>query len=221
MAQLTEPHLLPKARGVSAAGVPESSAIVPPGHRTTHQIHMRNRLIDDLPAVGVIDVQRPILAAMLRQRDRDLLSVWGWNEEVDRGLTGRVDGLRIHYDTLCRRVVKVGQGHQERLLPRRLRLQREEDASAGHEPQVRRRLGLQQLLDTCTQRVSPGDLAEVGTGALLLAFRPGMGLLGGCVLQPPVVLGDVDAVVGVCHRDLCSPHRGESAGHDGSCSDWN
>ena len=131
VAELAEPHLLPKARGVSAAGVPEPRAVVTPGHRTTHQIHMRDRLVDDLPAVGVIDVQRPVLIAMLRQRDRDLLAVRGWNEEVDGGLAGRVDGIRIHDDTLGRGVVKVGQRHQERLLPRRLHLQHEECASAG------------------------------------------------------------------------------------------
>jgi hypothetical protein len=146
---------------------------------------------------------------VLRQRDRDLLAVWGRNEEVDGGLTGRVDGIRIHDDTLGRRVVKVGQGHQERLLPRRLYLQREEGASAGHEPLVRCPLGLQQLPGTGPQRVSPGDPVEIGAGAPLLGPRPDDGLRGGGVLQPPVVLGDVDAVIGVCHRDPRSQHQGE------------
>ena len=61
VAELAEPHLLPKARGVSAAGVPEPRAVVTPGQRTTHQIHMRDRLVDDLPAVGVIDVQLSLI----------------------------------------------------------------------------------------------------------------------------------------------------------------
>ena len=180
-----------------------------PGHRSAHQIHMRDRLADDLPAVDVVDVQRPVLGAMLRQRDRDLLAIRGRNEEVDGGLARRVDDIRIHDDTLGRRVVKVGQRHQERLLPRRLHLQREEGASAGQEPLVRRPLGLQQLLDTGPQRVSPGDPAEVGTAAVLLGLRPGDGLLRGGLLQPSVVLGDIDSVKGVCHRDPRSPHQGE------------
>ena len=170
---------------------------------------MRDRLVDDLPAVDVVDVQRPVLGAVLRQRDRDLLAVRGRNEEVDGGLARRVDDIRIHDDTLGRRVVKVGQRHQERLLPGRLHLQREEGASTGQEPLVRRPLGLQQLLDTGPQRVSPGDPAEVGTAALPLGLRPGDGLRRGGVLQPSVVLGDLDSVKGVCHRDPRSPHRGE------------
>src|SRR5580700_5306116 len=42
--ELAEPHLLPEARGVSAAGIPEPRAVVTPGHRSAHQIRMRDRL---------------------------------------------------------------------------------------------------------------------------------------------------------------------------------
>lgn len=138
---------------------------------------MRNRLVDDPPAIDVVDVQRPVLSAMLRQRDRDPPAVRGRNEEVNGGLARQVDDTRIHDDTLGRRVVKVGQHHQERLLPGRLHLEREEGASTGRELLVRRPLGPQQLLDTDLQRVSPGNPAEIGTTAVLLGLRPGDGLL--------------------------------------------
>jgi hypothetical protein len=176
---------------------------------------MRDRLAGDLPALDVVDVQRPVLGAMLGQRDRDLLAIRGRNEEVDGGLTRRVDDIRIDDDTLGRRVVKVGQRHQERLLPWRLHLQREEGAPSGQEPLVRRLLGLQQLLDTGPQRVSPGNSAEVGIAAVLLGLCPGDGLLRRGVLQPTVVLGDIDSMEGVCHRDPRSPHQGE-LGHAAS-----
>ena len=174
--QLAEPHLLPEPGGISAAGVPEPRAVVTPGHRSAHQIHMRDRLVGDLPAPHVVDVQRPVLGAMLRQRDRDPPAVRGRNEEVDGGLARRVEGIRIHHDTLGGRVVQVGQGHQERPLPWRLHLQCEEGGPAGQEPLVHRLVGLQQLLDPGAQRVPPADPAEVGTAAVLLGLRPGDGL---------------------------------------------
>src|SRR5215831_14466790 len=129
---------------------------------------MRDRLVDDLPAVGVIDVQRSVLSSVLRQGDRDMRAIRGWNEEVDGGLAGRVDDIWIHDDPLGCSVVKIGQRDEERLLPRRLNLQRKEGVAAARKPLVCRPLGLEQLLDTAPQLVPPGNSVEVRTRALPL-----------------------------------------------------
>ena len=70
-----------------------------PGHGSAHQVHVRDRLAHDLPAGHVEDVQRPVLGAVLRQRDRDP-AIRGRHEEVDGGLAGRVDDVRIHHHPL-------------------------------------------------------------------------------------------------------------------------
>jgi len=132
---------------------------------------------------------------MLRQRGTaTLLAIRGTERRKSNGgLTRRVDDIRIHDNSLGRRVVKVGQRHQERLAA---------VASAPSSakmvlPPDRSRLYIvlsdfSSCSTTGPQRVSPGDPAEVGTAAVLLGLCPGDGLLRRGVLQPSVVLGDID-----------------------------
>ena len=61
---------------------------------------------DDLPGAGVVDVQRPVLGAVLRQETATLLAVRGRHEEVDGGLARRVDDVRIHHHPLGRHIVR-------------------------------------------------------------------------------------------------------------------
>src|SRR5215472_7866923 len=69
---------------------------------------MWGRLVDDLPALYVVDVKRAILGAMLRQRARDPLAVGGRNEEVDGGLARRIDDSPVRSGALLRPGTSVG-----------------------------------------------------------------------------------------------------------------
>ncbi len=184
-----------------------------PGHRAAHQVDMRDRLVDHLAAGDVEDVQRPVLGPVLRQRDGQPGAVGGSDEPVDRGLARRVDGLGIHDDALGLRVVEARECDQERALPRGLVLQREVRASGRGEAAVGRALGAEQPVDAGPQPVSPGQGVEVRAGQLPLRLRPCDGLCGGGVLQPAVVLGDVQPVVAGRDRDAvvsmlgCVPMR--------------
>ena len=209
VAEVTEPHLLPEARRIGAQGVPEPRPVVTPGHRPAYQVHVRDRLVHDLSGAGVVDVQCPVLGAVLRQGHGDLGAVRGRHEEVDGGLTRRVDDVRIHHHPLGRHIVEVGQGDQEWLLPGCLHLQREEGASTRPELQVRRSFELQQLLGPGPQRGPPADLAEIGGAAVLLSPGPGDRRVRGSVLQPPVVLGHRDPVIGAAYRNLRCVDRPE------------
>ena len=68
-------------------------------------------------------------------------------------------------------------------------------------------------LSSCSTRARSasrhGRDVEVRAGQLLLRLRPRDGLGGGGVLQPLVVLGDVDPVVAGGHRDPRRLHGGE------------
>ena len=167
-AEVAEPHLLLEPGGIGNAGVPEPGPVVAPGHRPAHQVDVRDRFVDDLAARDVEDVQRPVLGPVLRQRDREPVPVRRRDEPVDRGLARRVDGFRIHDDALGAGVVQVREGHQERPLPRRLLLQREEGAPARGQARVRRAFGPEQLLDARPQRIAPRQRLEVRAGQLLL-----------------------------------------------------
>jgi len=165
---------------------------------------MRDRLVGDGPAAGIIDVQptRPRCRARTA-RPRHALPSGDGTKKSDGGLAGRVDDTRIHDDTLGSPVhqgrseppgtasaAASGPSARRRLLP------------AGHQPLVRCPLGLQQPLDTDPQRVSPGESAEVGAGALLLCLRPGDRLLASqeASSSQAEVLGDIDAVVRLSRR---------------------
>ena len=100
--------------------------VVPPGHRPAHQVHVRDRLADGLAARDVEHVQRAVLGAVLGQRHRDLPSVRGRDEPVDRRLARRVDRFRVDERPARRSVSSRSvERHQERPLPRRLLLQGE------------------------------------------------------------------------------------------------
>ena len=133
----------------------------------------------------------------------------GRDEPVDRGLARRVDGFRIDDDALSPGVVQVGEGHQERPLPGRLLLQREVGAPARGQARVRRPFGPEQLLDPRPQRTAPRQRLEVRAGQLLLRLCPGDGFRRRRVLQPLVVLGDVDPVVPGGDRDPWRLHGGK------------
>ena len=107
----------------------------------------------------------------------------------------------IHDDALGPRVVEVRESDQERTLPRGLVLQREVRASGRGQAAVGRALGAQQPVDAGPQLVSPRQGVEVRAGQLPLRLRPCDGLRRGRVLQPSVVLGDVEPVVAGGDRD--------------------
>ena len=87
-------------------------------------------------------------------------------------------------------------------MPRRLLLQREVRPSGRGEAAVRRALGAKQLVDAGPQVVSPRQGLEVRARQLPLRLRPCDGLWRRRVLQPSVVLGDVEPVVAGGDRDL-------------------
>ena len=161
----------------------------------------------------------PVLGAVLRQRDRDPAAVRGRDEPVDRGLARRVDGIGVHDDALAGGVVQVVERHQEGLLPGRLLLQREVRAPARHQAPVRRPLDLSSCLDPRPQRGPPRHGVEVAARQVLLRLRPGDRVLGGVVLEPPVVLGDLHPVVAGGDRDPRRLHDGKCC-HGPSLQPW-
>ena len=208
-AEVAEPHLLLEPGGIGNEGVPEPGPVLAPSHRPAHEVDVWDGFVDDLATRDVEDVQRPVLGPVLRQRDRETVPIRRRDEPVDRGLTRRVDGFRIHHDALGAGVLQAGEGHQERPLPRRLLLQREVGAPARGQARVRRAFGPKQLLDARPQRIAPRQRLEVSAGQVLLRLCPGDGLRRGRVFQPLVVLGDVDPVVPGGDRDPRRLHGGK------------
>jgi len=159
---------------------------------------------------AVEDVQGALLRPVRREGDGDQPAVGRGREPVDRGRAALVDRVRVDHDAGLGRVVQIGQRHEERLLPRRLALQHEvrrpgslwaleAHSVAGAAP--RNRLRLYELLGAPPHRVVGRQVLEERAGPLVLGGRPRPRLLGPCILQPAVVLGDRHAVVGRADRD--------------------
>ena len=81
--------------GIGAPGEPEAGPVRSPRHRPAHQVHVRDRLPDDLAARDVVHEERAVLRAVLGHRHRDLAPARPRHEPVDRRLPRRVDRLRV------------------------------------------------------------------------------------------------------------------------------
>ena len=109
------------------ARVPEGFSVGSPGEIAAGRriLHARDRRADLLAARRLVDVQRPVFAAVLRQRHGDELSVGRWNEPVDRCKAFRVERVRIEHGFAALWVRLGIERDQHRLLFRRLKLHRE------------------------------------------------------------------------------------------------
>ncbi len=107
----------------------------------------------------------------------------------------RIDRVRVDQHPLGRDVARIGKGHQEGLLLRRLLFQREVRRSAPLRPCVRRGIGCKDLLRSAPDVLVGRQRSQVRHRPFVLGLRPRPRLLGARVLEPSIVLGHVDAVV--------------------------
>ncbi len=124
VARVEEARAIPVPREAAARG-----AAVHPGHHLAGQ---------HLAGGHVVDGDVTALRAILRHRHGHLLAVRRGDEEVDGGLSARVQLHRVHQHARRGGVLQRGQHHQHGLLPGRLELHREEDAALPHQGEVSR-----------------------------------------------------------------------------------
>ena len=194
--RLVEVLLIGRPVRTRIARVPESLAIRHPrdvaaGSRV---LHARDRLANLLAGCHVEDVEAAVLAASLRQRHRNALTVRRRLEPVERGAARRIELVRVEYDASLRRVGVLPHHDDLRLLELRVRVHRKQLATLGIEAQVARRRLLGKGLEPRAQWRPEGQRIEVSTGSLRLCFGPCLHLGVLAILEPAVRIGHPDTM---------------------------
>ncbi len=196
---------VPKARGVR---VPRDAAAA------RRVVDARNA-IAEIPACGhVVDSDGTVLAAARRQTNGDEAAIQRWFEEVDGDRTARIEQVGVDDHALAREIVRRAEHHQQRLLLRRLVLDREQNPAAlAQIVVVRRELG-REGTDPRADRRTRGDRVQMRAGVAILRFPPLAHLGRERILEPTIGIDDGHTVVGVDHRSHGCRRRGIVGGFE-------
>ncbi len=182
--------------GVGIAGVPEALAVGGPGHRAAGGwvLHPVDRARDLLARSHVIDVQGPVLAAVLRQRHSHLGAVRRGVVPVDLGVAGRIGDVGVEDVTARGRIGRGVEQDQPGLLLGRVLVHGEDAGRPRLQARGLGRGGLGQPGELGGDRIAAGQRVQIPAGAHVLGGAPGLHLGIGGVFQAPVGIGDLDAL---------------------------
>ena len=178
------------------ARVPEALAVAAPGKRAA-----AGRILDaidrrlDLPdRRDVVDVERAVLAAVLRQRDRELRAVRRGDVPVDRGVAGRIDDIRIDQRLGRFRIGLPVHQHERRLLLGGIVVDREDMRAGRLEIAISGRAPFDQPCELGGDGGAAGQRVEIGAGARILRVAPRLDLGIGPVFERAIGIGHLDAL---------------------------
>ncbi len=192
---LIEMLALGRLAGLGVARVPEARAVIAPGHAAAAGgvLHARDDRIHRLAAGHVDDVQRTVLAAVLRHRDGHQLARGRGHEPVDGRRALGVQRVRVQHDARTGRVGVRPEQRDHRLLLGRLVVQREQLAACGLQVVIGAGAGGGLLHQPIEHAAARGQLVEVGARALVLRGAPLLHLRIVGLFQPAVGIADGDA----------------------------
>lgn len=178
--------------------VPEPGRVALPRQRSAGgaAVDAGDPHVDEVARRRVVQVQGAVLGAMRGQRDGDEAPVGRGVVPVDRGGPARVDRVRVDEHAFGCRVAEIGQGDEERLLPRWLELEREVRVAGPPRVSVRGGVGREDLFGSAADLLVGRQRPQVGHRALVLRLGPRLRLFGLRVLEPAIVLRHVNTVIG-------------------------
>ncbi len=178
------------------AGVPETAAVLGPGHRSAggRVLHAWNRLAHLLAGGGVIDVQGPVLAAALGQGHGDQAAVWRGHIPVDGGEARGIEQIGVQQGPAAGGIGQIAEHDQGGLLARGIAIEGEDVGASGLQVGIGGSGGGDQPGQVALDRLADPQGVQAVAGALVLGLGPAdhQGIAG--VFQPAVGLGDGDAV---------------------------
>ncbi len=181
------------------ARVAEALAVGRPGQVAARRaaVDARHDLVDLLRRFHIVNVDVAGLRAAPGQRHGHEFAVGRGDVPVDGGGPLGVDLVRVHEDAGRLGLKGVRVHDEERLLFGRLAAHGENLAAAVIEVAVAGRLGRHDFRELFAQRLGAGQVIEDAPGVGVLRLAPGFHVLVVPVLQPAVIVGDGDAVIGV------------------------
>jgi hypothetical protein len=181
--------------------VPEAASVGCP--RDRRSAGALDLLAADRRIVDVEELQDAVFCAALAQAQRDQRAVGRGLEPVDRdrGVGRRAGGVEQHPRLDSR--VRGGAEHERELVRPLGPLEHEEPVAADLAAEHRRQCG--ERRQPSLPAVSAGPCVEQSAGVRVLRLHPRCDLGRVAVLEPPVRIGDVDAVEGV--DEILTPCR--------------